>query len=52
MRATKLLRTLAYVSIALTVVYFAWIKEFIAIDRCMDYGGAYDTQQQVCDKDD
>jgi hypothetical protein len=36
---------------ALVAIYFFWAKEFIAIDRCLDSGGAYDTQRQVCERD-
>jgi hypothetical protein len=47
----KLFLVVASVGAALTIVYFAWAKEFIAIDRCLDSGGAYDKQRQVCDRD-
>jgi hypothetical protein len=47
----KLFLVVASVVAALTIIYFAWAKEFIAIDRCLDSGGAYDAQRQVCERD-
>jgi hypothetical protein len=35
---------------ASAAAYFLWVQNFIAIDRCMDAGGAYDMAWQVCDK--
>lgn len=35
---------------ALATAYFLWVQNFVAMDRCMDEGGAYDMAWQVCDK--
>ena len=35
---------------ASAAAYFLWVQNFIAIDRCLDAGGAYDMTWQVCDK--
>ena len=33
----------------LVALYFYWAQEFIAMDRCLDAGGAYNTAAQVCE---
>jgi hypothetical protein len=50
MRASSWLTTTACAVTALITSYFLWGQNFVAMDRCMDEGGAYDTAWQVCDK--
>jgi hypothetical protein len=52
MSIKRTLIILSCASTALLIIYFGWAKEFIAIDRCLDSGGAYDVQQQVCERDE
>jgi hypothetical protein len=40
----------AFAGAASAAAYFLWVQNFIATDRCMDAGGAYDIAWQVCDK--
>ena len=40
----------AFAGAASAAAYFLWVQNFIATDRCMDAGGAYDLAWQVCDK--
>ena len=40
----------AFAGAASAAAYFLWVQNFIATDRCLDAGGAYDMAWQVCDK--
>jgi hypothetical protein len=32
------------------LAYSVWVKDFIAEDRCLDAGGAYEKDWQICSK--
>ena len=40
----------AFAGAASAAAYFLWVQNFIATDRCLDAGGAYDMAWQLCDK--
>lgn len=49
-RGSSWLAALACTGAALVTAYFLWVQNFVAMDRCMDAGGAYDMAWEVCDK--
>lgn len=50
LHAPKWLLITTCISAALVALYFAWAREFIAIDRCLDEGGSYEHLWQTCSK--
>ena len=49
-RLLKWVVVLICLATAVLSVYVFRLKEFMAIDRCMDAGGAYEKSWKVCDK--